>query len=108
MRGIAPEPIQKHLVEVDGTSFPPKQVFGAVTGRPRTSFTTMEAQRVLRRLDFVCRAVGRRDEKPGWASENLNDDADAVSRLMGVETTVATLEAAVAGLQLRVKALEAA
>ena len=39
------EAIQKHLVEVDGRVFPPKQVFATVTGRARQSFTTMEAER---------------------------------------------------------------
>jgi hypothetical protein len=54
MKGEDPELIQKHMVEVNGQMFPPKQVLGHVTGWPRTSFTTMEAQRVLTRIGFVC------------------------------------------------------
>lgn len=54
MRGAEPEQIQKHAVEVNGEWFPPKQVLGHVTGWPRTTFTTMEAQRVLTRIGFTC------------------------------------------------------
>jgi hypothetical protein len=54
MEGVDPELIQKHMLEVNGQMFPPKQVLGHVTGWERTSFTTMEAQRVLTRIGFVC------------------------------------------------------
>ncbi len=54
MKGEDPELIQKHMVEVNGQMFPPKQVLGHITGWARTSFTTMEAQRVLIRIGFVC------------------------------------------------------
>jgi hypothetical protein len=43
MRGVQPEPIREHLVEVLDTVYPPKQVLAAVTGWGRTSFTTIEA-----------------------------------------------------------------
>ena len=58
MEGEAPELIQKHMVEVNGQVFPPKQVLGHVTGWPRSSFTTFEAQRVLSRIGFDCAEVG--------------------------------------------------
>lgn len=112
MRGVPSEPIQKHVVEIDGTVFPPKQAFATVTGRARTTFTTMEAQRVLRRLGFVCREAGQRDDgAAAWVS--AGDDGEeatgvVVDRLGSVEATLATLEAAIAGLHARVKALEAA
>ncbi|MBM2621832.1 hypothetical protein JIG36_40645 [Actinoplanes sp. LDG1-06] len=54
MMGEDPELIQKHMVKVNGQMFPPKQILGHVTGWERTSFTTMEAQRVLTRIGFVC------------------------------------------------------
>ena len=54
MTGEEPELIQKHMVAVNGRMFPPKQVLGHVTGWARTSFTTMEAQRVLTRIGFDC------------------------------------------------------
>jgi hypothetical protein len=66
MRGADPELIQKHMVEVNGQMFPPKQVLGHVTGWDRTSFTTMEAQRVLTRIGFVCaEAPARRLHQAG-------------------------------------------
>lgn len=112
MRGVSSEPIQKHVVEIEGTVFPPKQVFATVTGRVRTSFTTMEAQRVLRRLGFVCREAGRKENgAPAWVPAGLDDDqpdADVDARLASVEATLATVEAAVAGLHARVRELEAA
>lgn len=57
MEGVQPEMIQKHAVEVSGQLFPPKQVLNHVTSWERTSFTTMEAQRVLARLGFVLTEV---------------------------------------------------
>ncbi|MFF5291910.1 hypothetical protein [Paractinoplanes globisporus] len=54
MMGENPELIQKHMVEVNGQMFPPKQVLAHVTGWDRTTFTTMEAQRVLTRIGFLC------------------------------------------------------
>jgi hypothetical protein len=66
MKGEEPELIQKHMVEVNGQMFPPKQVLGHVTGWPRTSFTTMEAQRVLTRIGFDCaEASGGRMRQAG-------------------------------------------
>ena len=58
MRGEDPESIREHFVEVAGSAFPPKQVLAAVTGWDRTTFTTMEAQRVLAGLGFACRRAG--------------------------------------------------
>lgn len=111
MRGVPSESIQKYVVEIEETVFPPKQVFATVTGRVRTSFTTMEAQRVLRRLGFVCREAGRAaDGASAWSAsaEDGEPMADPETRLASVEVTLATLEAAVAGLHARVKGLEAA
>lgn len=66
MNGEDPERIQKHMVEVNGQMFPPKQVLGHVTGWARTTFTTLEAQRVLTRLGFVCaEAPGGRIRQAG-------------------------------------------
>ena len=68
MRGVRPEPIREHLVEVLDTAYPPKQVLAAVTGWQRTSFTTMEAQRVLTRAGFACRRADEDDKAGrGWS-----------------------------------------
>lgn len=87
MKGEDPELIQKHVVEVNGQMFPPKQVLGHVTGWARTSFTTMEAQRVLTRIGFVCaEARGGRIRQAGQfvmdavrdsAQQTMNDHGDA-------------------------------
>ncbi len=54
-RGLEPEPVQTHWVEVAGKRFPPKQLLAEVArakGVPlsRLEFTTMRARSVLRRL----------------------------------------------------------
>jgi hypothetical protein len=77
MNGEDPELIQKHMVEVNGQMFPPKQVLGHVTGWARTSFTTMEAQRVLTRIGFVCaEARGGRIRQAGqFVMDAVRDSA---------------------------------
>lgn len=73
MMGEDPELIQKHMVEVNGQMFPPKQVLGHVTGWDRTTFTTLEAQRVLTRIGFVCT-----EARPGRIREAGQFVMDAV------------------------------
>ena len=52
MEGAEPEAIRAHVVEVDGNTFPVKQVFSAATGLDRLDFTTNQARTVLKRLGF--------------------------------------------------------
>lgn len=47
-----PRPIDKHYVVLNGRRYPPKQVLSAALDRPVVSFTTMEANRVLKKLGF--------------------------------------------------------
>jgi hypothetical protein len=65
LRGVAPDQIYEHAVEVNGTLFPVKQVFAVATGRDVSEFTSQRAQDVLRRLGF---SDPRRTPKPGPAS----------------------------------------
>jgi uncharacterized coiled-coil protein SlyX len=111
MSNAAAEPIQKHAVDVGGRLFPPKQVFAAVTDRPRQTFTTMEAQRVLSRLGFECRrseqpSDGKRAEVAAVEPTGSGSRDDA--RIAALEAAVATMQAAIAGLHTRVSDLEAA
>ena len=83
MSSAHPEPIREHLVEMLGTVFPPKQVVATVTGWDRTSFTTMEAQRVLTRVGFLCRRASQDGEGSlGWmavqSAEELGPEAEAL------------------------------
>ncbi|HWL44333.1 MAG TPA: hypothetical protein VNQ73_15435 [Ilumatobacter sp.] len=102
MKGIVPEPYQKYVVELLDTVYPPKQVFATVTGRDRQTFTTLEAQRVLKRLGFVCREAGT-PSRP-----NASASVDAASITERIEATLTSLQLAVAELSRRVTALEAA
>ena len=53
IRGLSPEPIKRHAVEVGGTRYPVKQVFEAATGLDRLDFTSAVARRNLGRLGFA-------------------------------------------------------
>lgn len=95
MRGEHHEPVRKHVVEMLETVFPPKQVIATVTGWPRTSFTTNEAQRVLTQLGFRCRTA-RPDEHGtmGWQTDTgeSTDLGDAWgARLVVAEEAIASL-----------------
>lgn len=106
MGGETPELIQKHVVEMIGTIFPPKQVLATVTGWPRQSFTTMEAQRVLTRIGFKC----RRADQGAWVEDTGEgvdpEGASLLDRIEALEAALATAQTAIAGLAARVNALE--
>lgn len=111
MKDAPIEAVQKHVVEIAGQAFPPKQVFGTVTGRARQSFTTMEAQRVLTRLGFVCRRIGRlEDGSPAWIGEDraVMEASLLEERLTLLEAAHGTMQAAITGLHARVSGLESA
>lgn len=82
MKGVDPELIQKHVVEVNGQLYPPKQVLGQVTGWERASFTTLEAQRVLTRIGFVCARVpgGSVRQAGEWVLGVVRDSAQETMR----------------------------
>jgi hypothetical protein len=114
MRNTQPEPIREHLVEVADNAFPPKQVLAQVTGWDRLTFTTMEAIRVLTRLGFTCRRTGRHSEvQRAWASDDREElgiqrSSSVERRLAAVESSLAVLQEAVAGLRNRMDELGAA
>ncbi|TVZ02301.1 hypothetical protein EAS64_26155 [Trebonia kvetii] len=117
MRGIQSEPIREHLVEVLGTVYPPKQVLATITGWDRTSFTTMEAQRVLSRVGFVCRRAGTvGGGRRAWVVDQASDGrVEAIAepevpdtRLTRLETQLAVAQEAIASLAARVQKLELA
>jgi len=109
MKDVPVEAVQKHVVDIAGEAFPPKQVFATVTGRSRQSFTTYEAQRVLTKLGFVCRRA--RNLRDGTAAVPLNDEIRAeptgADRIAFLEAAVGTMQAAIAGLHARLVKLEA-
>jgi hypothetical protein len=116
MRGVQPEPIREHLVEVLGTAYPPKQVLSTVTGWERTSFTTMEAQRVLTRVGFICRRAGTAGNgQRARVADQVPDEVDTVTerestdpRLARVEAQLTVAQEAIASLAARVQKLELA
>lgn len=108
MRKHRPEPIQKHLVEMLDNVFPPKQVIAAVTGWERTTFTTMEAQRVLTQVGFVCRRAGATHAgQPAWVP-NIGEEEPGGLTLEKLEARLDVAMHALAALHIRVEALEMA
>lgn len=128
MRRIDPEPIQEHLVEIEGRLYPPKQVVDVMyRGQiKRTDFTTQEAQRALMKVDLVCRRATQDDRKKQLADhlglplgdddlnssdagvEQQSDDeliARLESRVVRLENALTTAQAAIAGLVGRLDAI---
>ena len=107
IRGVEPDPIREHLVEIAGTAYPPKQVLETVTDWDRRSFTSLEAVRVLTRVGFVCRRAseGQSASVPGAAG---NEATGIERRLSELEAALAVAQEAVARLANRVTTLEAA
>src|SRR5215213_4149325 len=85
MKDEDPELIRKHMVEVNGQMFPPKQILGHVTGWDRTTFTTMEAQRVLTRIGFVCTEAraGRMRETRQFVMDAVRDSVQGTMSDLG-------------------------
>src|SRR3712207_642847 len=100
VQGVQPEPVRTHLVELHNTVYPPKQVFAAAAGRPRQTFTTMEAQRVLSRLGFICRRADEDESgQPAWVRQDDDMDREESSledRLASAEAQLATAMTAIA------------
>jgi hypothetical protein len=107
MRGVEPEAVREHLVEIAGTAYPPKQVLETVTDWDRRSFTSLEAVRVLTRVGFVCRRAseGQSASVPGAAG---NQAAGIERRLYELEAALTVAQEAIARLANRVTTLEAA
>lgn len=108
MDGVQPEAIREHYTEVNGVKYPPKQVLAVVTGWERTSYTTMEAQRVLGQIGFVSH---RADASRAGVPSPLAAAVGPISlepRVSSIEATLAVAQEAIAGLSRRVAALELA
>lgn len=102
MMGEEPERIQKHMVEVNGQMFPPKQVLGHITGWDRTTFTTLEAQRVLTRIGLVCTEAppGRIREAKQFVMDAVRDSVQVAMSDHG-DAKFARGFSAAAGIGLR-------
>jgi hypothetical protein len=110
MRNESPEPIREHLVEMLRTVFPPKQVLATVTGWDRQSFTTMEAQRVLTKVGFVCRRPGAvPGGREGWIPVHpAAGEPSLAEQVAALRSGLVVAQEAIAGLSARVTTLEAA
>jgi hypothetical protein len=106
MRSVRAEPIREHLVDISGVEFPPKQVLEQVSGFDRRSYTTMEANRVLRRLGFTLRRAGDTRMSRDGAGQSAQRSVE--HRLSAVESALAVAQEAIAALRNRVAKLEAA
>ena len=55
LKGVDPEPVQKHAVKVNGAWFPVKQAIEHAAAIPRADVISTEARRVFRTLGFEVR-----------------------------------------------------
>jgi hypothetical protein len=115
MTGVRPEPIQKQLVEVQGTVYPPKQVVETMTGWHRRTYTTHEAERALTRAGLVCRAARADDYRrqtqlaaqPTDGYEEFSSHGETLdARLARIEVAQTIDQEAIASLIRRVEKLE--
>ncbi len=103
MKGVPPEEIREHYTEINGVMYPPKQVLSVLTGRERTSFTTMEAQRVLAKIGFTSHRIG---EQARSSDARQIPGATGLDRTGQLEAAVAVPQEAFASLTARVRKLE--
>lgn len=108
MRGVKPEPIREHLVEIAGAAYPPKQVLETVTEWDRRSFTSLEAVRVLMRVGLTCRRASEGQSAQGEARKAGDQSAGIERRMSEMESALAVAQEAIARLANRVTTLEAA
>jgi hypothetical protein len=78
MRGEQPEDLRTHFVEIGRVIFPPKQVVAAMTGWDRSSFTSLEARRVLENAGLPCRRVDEPTDGSDPAIRDLTRRVDAL------------------------------
>jgi hypothetical protein len=96
MRGVRPEPIREHLEEISGIEFPPKQVLEHVSGFDRRSYTTtMEANRIFKRLGFTLRRAG--DAPMTQEGPAQSPPPNIEHRLSAVKSALAVAQEAIAG-----------
>ncbi len=71
LSGVAPEPVQKHGVRVHNAVYPVKQALEAVTGIPRSDFTSQTARRLLAGvgLELVGEEQRRQEPEPRASRE---------------------------------------
>jgi hypothetical protein len=108
-----PEPIREHFVEVRGRLFPPKQVIACMKPEwPRTSFTTMEAQRVLARLGLPSKRYAATETRLSLTGNQVpvtsEPEVESDARLERLEASLVVANEAIAGLAARVDRLESA
>ena len=97
MRGVQPEEPRTHLVDVAGVFFPPKQVIAILTGWDRTTFTSLEARRVLEQAGLSCHRV---DDPDGAAAHDDRDETvrDLTRRVEVLEAGLAAANKAIVKL----------
>ncbi|NDZ92849.1 PE-PGRS family protein [Streptomyces sp. SID6673] len=79
IRQVEPERIHEHWVQVEELRYPPKQVLQLLTGRPRATFTSHQALRIIRSMGFETSRYERTPRKARDREETLpgvTDDRD--------------------------------
>ncbi|SFL38148.1 DUF6884 domain-containing protein [Geodermatophilus ruber] len=96
LRGVTPDAVREHWVDVDGVHWPPKQVFALATGLERTEFTSHTALRQLQRLGLRTSKWGPSGTSPKPAPEPL-PEATPASTHHGAEAATSSLRVVLVG-----------
>lgn len=96
MKGVEPEPIQTHYVQVNDITYPPKQVLAVITGWDRNTYTSQEANRVLKRAGLTAiNPIYLKDKTPSQLQAERRNDL--------IRDTIADLKKAIARLELALR-----
>jgi hypothetical protein len=71
LRYLSPRPIDKYYILFEGRAYPPKQVLATALNFPLTSFTTIDANRILAKLGFAIQESGTEEGIERTESEVL-------------------------------------
>lgn len=73
VRNQVPRRIDKYKVAIDGVEFPPKQVLELLTGIEPINFTTMDAQRILKKLGYASQTALEAPAGPSVEDHTLSE-----------------------------------
>jgi hypothetical protein len=73
VRNQTPRRIDKYRVAINGVEFPPKQVLELLTGIEPINFTTMDAQRILKKLGFPSQIASQVPAGPSDEDHTLSE-----------------------------------
>ena len=94
LRGVAPEPIQKHAVEVEDRLFPVVQALEAVSGVPRGDTRSKTARMVFTKLGMRLVQIGAGGQQAARVADGLSTAPVTAEAPSGVDPRVSGADGA--------------